>query len=140
MGPEGKQICKPYTPISPLNQKGSVTFVIKIYREHPDFPGKGKFTQALEKISVGQTVNFEGPIGKLKYQGRGKFNFMKKEPFVGKTKICLLAGGTGITPCLSVAQASLLAGEGYEVKLINCNKTKEDILCQKELSHLRENF
>jgi len=129
MGPEGKQICKPYTPTSPLNQKGSVTFVIKIYREHPDFPGKGKFTQALDKLNVGDTANFEGPIGRLKYQGRGKFNYMKKPAFEGKTKICLIAGGTGITPCFSIAQASLLAGEGYDIKLINCNKTKADILC-----------
>ena len=65
---------------------------------------------------------------------------MKKEPFEGKTKICLLAGGTGITPCLAIAQASLLAGEGYEVKLVYCNKTKEDILCQKELSQLSSTY
>ena len=61
---------------------------------------------------------------------------MKKDPFEGKTKICLLAGGTGITPCLSVAQASLLAGEDTNIKLINCNKTKADILCWKELLKL----
>lgn len=110
--------------------------MIKIYRDHPDFPGKGKFTQALEKLNVGDHANFEGPIGMMKYEGRGKFNFKKTNIFEGKTKICLLAGGTGITPCLSVAQASILAGEGIEVKLINSNKTQEDILCGQELIDL----
>ena len=65
---------------------------------------------------------------------------MKLDPFIGKTKICLLAGGTGITPCFSIAQASLLAGEGYDIKLINCNKTKDDILCKKELRKLGKTY
>jgi ferredoxin-NADP reductase len=75
-------------------------------------------------LKIGATANFEGPIGKLRYHGRGKFTHIsKQEPFLGKTKICLLTGGTGITPCLSIAQASLLAGEGYDIKLLNFNKT-----------------
>jgi hypothetical protein len=41
---EKKWFCKPYSPISPLTQKGSVVFCIKIYRENPDFPNGGKFT------------------------------------------------------------------------------------------------
>ena len=96
--------------------------------------------QALEKLNIGETANFEGPFGELKYQGRGKFNFNQKAPFEGKTKICLLSGGTGIAPCFSIAQASLLAGEGYNIKLINCNKTKADILCQKELLYLEWSY
>ena len=38
---EGKQITRKYTPISLVNEKGKSRFVIKIYRSHPDFPGKG---------------------------------------------------------------------------------------------------
>jgi hypothetical protein len=44
MGQNGKEITKPYTPISPLNKKGSVTFVIKIYRKNLEFPAGGVFT------------------------------------------------------------------------------------------------
>ena len=65
---------------------------------------------------------------------------MKKDPFEGKTKICLLAGGTGITPCLSIAQASLLAEEGAQIKLVFCNKTQADILCSKELKELAQKY
>ena len=35
----GQKIMRKYTPISPVNQKGTTDFPIKIYREHPDFPG-----------------------------------------------------------------------------------------------------
>jgi cytochrome-b5 reductase len=41
---DGKLITRYYTPISPVNKKGSAEFVIKIYRDHPDFPEGGKFT------------------------------------------------------------------------------------------------
>jgi len=47
---------KPYTPVSSLKDLGSVVFVIKMYREHPDFPGGGKFTQELEKVQVGDAI------------------------------------------------------------------------------------
>ena len=40
----GEEICKKYTPTSPVNQRGYITFVIKIYREHKDYPGGGIFT------------------------------------------------------------------------------------------------
>jgi len=40
----------------------------------------------------------EGPKGRLKYEGFGNFMITKK-PVTGKTKIGLIAGGTGITPC-----------------------------------------
>ena len=69
----GKLISKPYTPISSLQNLGSVIFVIKIYREHPDFPGGGAFTQSLERVQVGESILCEGPIGKLKYLGSGEF-------------------------------------------------------------------
>lgn len=41
---DGKLVSKKYTPISPVNKKGSSEFAIKIYRNHPDFPEGGKFT------------------------------------------------------------------------------------------------
>ena len=68
---DGKLVTKPFTPISPVNHKGSVVFVIKIYRDHPDFPNGGKFTKALEKLEAGDSINCEGPIGYFKYLGWG---------------------------------------------------------------------
>ena len=78
----------------------------------------------------------EGPIGKINYQGWGDFIFMKK-PFKNKkTKIGLCAGGSGLTPMYSIAQASSLAKDGAEITFMFSNKTKNDIFCEKELNEL----
>jgi len=136
----GKTVSRKYTPISLVNQKGSATFIIKIYREHPDFPGGGAFTQHLENnVQVGDFIMCEGPIGKLKYFGHGKFAVLKKE-LKPKTKLGLLAGGTGITPLLAVALASNYAQDGLDVKLLFSNKTKDDVLCKTEIDALAAKF
>jgi len=47
-------------------------FAIKVYRDSPEYPNMGKFTQFLEKsIKVGRFIWFEGPYGKIVYHGLG---------------------------------------------------------------------
>ena len=134
---DGKQVTRKYTPVSPINQKGTIVFVIKIYRENPEFPGGGVFTQALEKnLQVGSMLTCEGPIGKINYRGWGDFTFMKKQIEPKVNKVILNAAGTGITPMLSIAQASSLAKDGLQIFFLYSNKTKDDILCEKELNEL----
>ena len=98
---DGKLVSKKYTPISPVNEKGKATFAIKVYRKCDEFPNGadgGLWTQYFEQnIKVGDTIMCEGPIGKIKYFGHGKMHLMKKE-LKPKTKIGLIAGGSGITP------------------------------------------
>ena len=53
-----------------------------------------------------------------------------------KTKIGLIAGGSGITPMYAVAQASALAKDGCQVTFLFMNKTKDDILCKDQLDEL----
>ncbi len=52
-------------------------------------------------------------------------------PLQEKKKVGLIAGGSGITPMLSIAQASLLADDGLEINFVYSNKTKDDILCKQ---------
>ena len=138
---DGKWLCKPYSPISPLTRKGSVIFCIKIYREHPDFPNGGKFTRALEAgLNVGGSILCEGPIGMINYKGFGNFTFKKKPIEHKKTKIGLISGGTGITPFFSIAQASLLGNDGLQIRLLYVNKTKGDILIKKEIDELAAKY
>lgn len=40
----GQPIAKKYTPVSTVNQKGTIDFVIKIYRKCEEFPNGGKFS------------------------------------------------------------------------------------------------
>jgi len=37
----GRPVARPYTPVSPLNQKGSIDFVIKCHPLNEAFPGGG---------------------------------------------------------------------------------------------------
>ena len=55
---DGETVTRKYTPISDVLQRGTVDFVIKIYRcnEHPGFPHGGLMTQYLEKLKVGDSV------------------------------------------------------------------------------------
>ena len=72
-----------------------------------------------------------GPIGKVNYRGWGKFLVMNKELTGKKTKIGLLAGGSGFTPMYAIALASSLAKDGVEIKFLFSNKTKNDIFCER---------
>ena len=45
----------------------------------------------------------------------------------------LIAGGSGITPCLQVATELLKLERDVTVDILYANQTPEDILCQEEL-------
>jgi len=81
----------------------------------------------------------EGPKGRLKYEGLGNFVITKK-PVTGKTKIGLIAGGTGITPCYQIIQSILVNNDTPSVSLLFGNRTTNDILLKEELIQLRENY
>jgi ferredoxin-NADP reductase len=124
----GEMCQKPYTPISPVNHRGEAQFVIKIYRDHPDFPNGGKFSQHIEKnVNIGDELMVKGPVGRLRYNGFGEFQLMRTK-MENKKKIGLIAGGTGITPMYAIAQASSLAKDGSDITFLYSNKTKDDIL------------
>ena len=100
---DGKHYARKYTPVSPINQKGNTDFVIKVYRNCDEFPEGGAYTQWLEKnVKVGDSIMCEGPIGKIKYLGQRQFKLMKNM-LKPKAKLFLCAGGSGITPLLSIA-------------------------------------
>lgn len=48
-----------------------------------------------------------------------------------------MIGGTGITPGISIASASIFGNDGCDVKMLNFNKTKDDILCQDIIDGIR---
>jgi NAD(P)H-flavin reductase len=128
---DGKTVTKPYTPVSLVSDTGSATFIIKVYRPNEEFPEGGKASYHLEQnVNVGDHITVEGPIGLMRYYGNGRFARIKKELSNLKTKVGLIAGGTGITPILSVIQAAVLSGDNIELNILYTNKTKNDILCQ----------
>ena len=139
--PQGDLVCRKYTPISTVNNSGYVDFVIKIYRKgiHPKFPDGGLMTQYLESLKNGDTMLMEGPKGRLVYEGEGKFIISRKALPQRKTKIGMVAGGTGITPCYQVIQSALNGNDGTQLTLIYGSRTVEDIILREELIQLAQN-
>jgi cytochrome-b5 reductase len=121
-GKEDSYIIRPYTPISPREQKGSTDFVIKVY---PD----GKMTQKLFKLKPGDTLEMKGPIPKIKYEPNKYQN------------IGMIAGGTGIAPMIQVLREIFNNPQDKtKVSLLFGNITEEDILLRGELEALEKQF
>lgn len=72
-----------YTPVSSNSDRGHWDLIVKVYPQ-------GKMTQYLDNMKIGDYIEAMGPKGKFVYQ-KNKFK-----------KIGMLAGGSGITPCLQV--------------------------------------
>ncbi len=103
------QVMRSYTPVSDNTTLGEVALVIKIYRAgvHPKFPDGGKLSQHLDSLKIGETIDIKGPKGHMEYLGNGGNYWMKPIGRPKVTKQCkqfiMIAGGTGITPMLQVA-------------------------------------
>ena len=66
---DGELVSRKYTPISPVNERGTVTFLIKLYLPNDEFPEGGIMSIHLNSMKVGDKMKMEGPKGLLHYQG-----------------------------------------------------------------------
>lgn len=142
---EGKPVMRAYTPVGygPFY----VEFIIKVYFPTPPrFPNGGVLTQHMETLKVGDTLSFRGPLG--------HFDFDCVPAAVPRDTPCtftnegaaptkfrhlgLIAGGSGITPCLQVATELLKLDRDISISLLYANQTPEDILCDEELLEIEK--
>merc|ERR1712071_244363 len=105
-----------YTPVTGDEIRGSVSFVIKVYKAgvHPKFPEGGKMSQHLDSLQIGDTLDMKGPKGHLEYLGKGKFTVKAmRKPLQERSArhFGMIAGGTGITPMLQVIHAIFREGD-----------------------------
>lgn len=143
--PEGEEVVRKYTPISPCSQEVFVflfqdllEILIKIYRAnvHPKFPHGGKMTTYIESLKEGDTINVEGPFGRFGYKAGGVVVIDGEE--LKKKRIFFVAGGSGITPCYqTIIEILKMPNEDIELILLFANKTEEDIVLRKELEALQ---
>mmetsp|Transcript_16545 Transcript_16545/g.21890 ORF Transcript_16545/g.21890 Transcript_16545/m.21890 type:complete len:969 (-) Transcript_16545:142-3048(-) len=133
----GSMCMRAYTPITGDEVKGHFDLVIKVYfkNEHPKFPEGGKMSQYLNELQLGQTIDVRGPLGHINYLGKGEFNIDGTS--ICASNICMMAGGTGITPMFQVISAILRDAEDFtNVFLIYANNTEDDILLLEELDQM----
>lgn len=119
---EGKDVVRPYTPISTNALVGQFQLMIKVYAE-------GNLSQFFDKMEVGQPADFKHVDKNVKVQ----------YPF--KPRVGMLVGGTGITPMLQALHAILgSAGDSAKVGMVYGSRTVTDILAQQTLEEWARAF
>eukprot|EP01017_Pseudomicrothorax_dubius_P018518 TRINITY_DN2046_c0_g1_i7.p1 TRINITY_DN2046_c0_g1~~TRINITY_DN2046_c0_g1_i7.p1 ORF type:complete len:295 (-),score=38.61 TRINITY_DN2046_c0_g1_i7:1069-1953(-) len=137
---QNAEIRRKYTPITKVTERGHFDLLIKVYPSV--LPGgQGVLSRYLYSLREGDKINIRGPIGRFNYLGKGQASFQhtNRSPQVTKTfsKICFVAGGTGITPGYQVIQAVLDdPSDKTELHLLCGNRTESDILLREELERL----
>ncbi|CAZ85382.1 unnamed protein product [Tuber melanosporum] len=127
----GEVITRPYTPISCNTEKGVVHLLVKVYFDTPTALG-GKMTQAMDRMQMGHTASFKGPIGKLVYHGQGVVSLLDNR--INVTSFLMICGGSGITPIFQVLRAVLSdPTDSTTCVVLDGNRAEEDILCREDL-------
>ena len=105
----------PFTFTS-LNEDMILEFTIKGYptSKYPDHEG---MTEMLHKLTPGDELLIDDPWGTINYNEPGVF----------------IAGGAGITPFIAIFRHLARMGKLKGNKLIFSNKTRHDIILEKEL-------
>ena len=135
----GEMVLRRYTPISSNHDIGCVKFVVKAYYPCERFPDGGKMSQYLDKLQVGDYLDFRGPVGEFEYLSNGKF-LIEGENHTA-TKFNLIAGGTGITPTMQIASEILRNTEdATKMKLIFACREEGDLLMRETLDEWAAKF
>ncbi|EAW23313.1 cytochrome b5 reductase family protein [Aspergillus fischeri NRRL 181] len=117
-----KPVIRPYTPVSDEEQPGYLDLVVKVYPNGP-------MSEHLHSMNVDQRLEFKGPIPKYPWEANKHKH------------ICLIAGGTGITPMYQLARKIFKDPEDQtKVTLVFGNVREEDILLKKELQELENTY
>jgi ferredoxin-NADP reductase len=111
--PELKNKKRPFT-FTGLNHDPYLEFIIKIYPSH-----KG-VTNEIDKLVPGDELIIRNVWGAISYKGPGTF----------------IAGGSGITPFVSIFRDLKTGNRLRGNRLIFANKTKADIIMEKELREM----
>jgi ferredoxin-NADP reductase len=109
---------RPFTCIC-LPSEDYLEFIIKSYPSHKGVTNEMKFLKRNDELIL------HSVFGSIRYKGEGVF----------------IAGGTGITPFISIFRNLNVTKKIGDNKLIYANNTKEDILLEEEFtSLLGDNF
>jgi cytochrome-b5 reductase len=109
----GKQVKRPYTPSSLPGAMGFFDLTVKRY-------DTGVVSKYLHDQQIGEAVSMSGPN-----PGGHWVDGMARQ-------VGFIAGGTGITPMISIIRWVLAKKLDAELSLIFANKKEEDIIFRKE--------
>ncbi|KAH7886263.1 hypothetical protein F5I97DRAFT_1238313 [Phlebopus sp. FC_14] len=119
---KGKPMLRPYTPISPSDFEGELTFIIKKYET-------GNVSKYVHTLKAGDKLAIKGPLPKWPWK-------MNEFDEVG-----LIGGGTGIAPLFQVLQHALEdKANRTKFKLLFANVTEADILLREEFDAMKKKY
>ncbi|KAL8993128.1 MAG: hypothetical protein Q9169_006584 [Polycauliona sp. 2 TL-2023] len=122
-GPEmDKPVIRPYTPTSDEDARGHIDFLVKRYPNGP-------MSEHMHNMEPPQRLDFKGPIPKYPWTPNKHDH------------ICLIAGGTGITPMYQLCRAIFNnPADKTKVTLVFGNISEEDILLKHEFEDLENTY
>jgi nitrate reductase (NAD(P)H) len=130
-------VIRSYTPISETAALGYLDVLVKIYFDTKEQKG-GKMTKAMDTLTIGESIDFKGPIGKFQYLGRGLCSVNGTERVV--RTFYMICGGSGVTPIYQVFRAVMQdVGDETKCVVLDGNRLEEDILCREELDYFADN-
>lgn len=129
-------LVRPYTPVSPRDQRGSFDIIVKVYRKGTSFsyPAGGIMSQTLESLRPGDPMQVQGPKGKFEYVGRGRFVMDSGSMLCLASHIGLVAAGSGVTPMLQLLRHKFAdPNDVTRIFMVNVNHSEKDIIMRQEL-------
>lgn len=119
---DGKDITRPYTPISNNSTKGRFEMLVKKYP-------KSKMGTHIFQMRTGEELLIKGPFQKFEYT-----------PNMW-THVGMLCGGTGITPMYQVLRSIVENPKDKTlVSLVYANNARKDILLANELTEMQKTY
>lgn len=101
---KGKPVIRPYTPISPSDLPGELTFLVKKYDE-------GKMSKYIHEMKLGDKLSIKGPIPKFEYKSASLFHLPSRSPFP------VLCSFGGVRPSVCQCRTCRNADAAFSVML-----------------------
>jgi len=118
---QGVRSSRPYSIASPPNQRGYYDLTIKAV------PDGFVSSHLLEDVKIGDRLSSTGPMG-------GFFH----NPLSHSNEVVYLAGGSGITPMMSMIREATDRGIERQMHLFYGSRNPDDIIYRQELERLAE--
>ena len=117
----GEDMRRSYSICSPLSETGRRTVGVKRIED-------GRFSSFAQTLKAGDRIEVMPPQGRFTAEIGGDHDYL------------LLAAGSGITPCLSIAK-SVLAGEpDSTVTLLYANRNSASVMFRDDLNDLKDRY
>ena len=114
---DGKELSKPFSISSSPTETKHIEFTKKL--------SESEFSTALKALKEGDWARIDAPYGSFTFEGEHE-------------KICLLGGGIGITPFMSICRYCTDKRIGTKITLLYGNRSESDIVFRKEFEALQK--